>query len=212
MRKSYSLMTTILVLLLAAGGVYAQQRYPTKPIRLIVPFAAGGGTDIVARIMSEKLTESFGVSVIVDNRPGAAGTTGTETAVRANPDGYTMVMVSVSYATNAALSKLPYDPLNDVTPIALVCETGFIVTLHPAVPVRSIAELIAYDNANPGKVNYGSSGTGGSSHLATELFNQMTGTKMTHVPYKGTSPALNDLLGGDFCQALQRRARYPDRG
>jgi tripartite-type tricarboxylate transporter receptor subunit TctC len=196
MRVTHWLMTAILGVLLAASGVHAQQRYPIKPIRLIVPFAPGGGTDIVARVLAQKLSESFGASVVVDNRPGAAGTIGIETAVRANPDGYTMIMVSASYATNAVLYKLTYDAVNDVAPIALIGETGFIVTLHPSVPVKSIKELIAYDKANPGKLNYGSSGTGGINHLATELFNQMAGTKMAHLPYKGTSLAMNDLLGG----------------
>ena len=198
MRISYWLTGAIVGLLLAAGGAHAQQRYPTKPIRLIVPFAPGGGTDIVARVIAQKLTESFGASVVVDNRPGGGGTIGTETAVRANPDGYTMTIVSAGYATNAALYKLPYDPVNDVAPIALVGETGNLVTLHPSVPVKSIKELIAYDKANPGKLNYGSAGTGSSAHLAAELFNQMAGTRMTHVPYKGVGLALNDLLGGQI--------------
>jgi len=196
--RTYWLITVMLGLLLAAGGVHAQQKYPTKPIRLIVPFAPGGGSDIVARMLAQKLTESFGVSVIVDNRPGAAGTTGTEAAVRANPDGYTMLIVSGAYAANAALYKLPYDPVNDVAPIALVAETGFVVTVHPSGPIKGIQELIAYDKANPGKLNYASGGTGSSTHFATELFNQMAGTKMTHVPYKGTGLGLTDLMGGQI--------------
>ena len=196
--RTCSLMTAILALLFAAGGVHAEQQYPTRPIRLIVPFAPGGGTDIMARVTAQKLTESFGVPVIVDNRPGGGGAIGTETAVRANPDGYTMILVAAAYATNAALYTLPYDPVNDVAPIALVGETGNLVTLHPSVPVKSIKELIAYDKANPGKLNYGSAGTGSGAHLAPELFNQMAGTKMTHVPYKGIGLALNDLLGGQI--------------
>ena len=194
--RIYCLMAVMFGSLLAAGGVHAQQNYPTRPIRLIVPFAPGGGTDITARILVQQLTESFKQTVIVDNRPGGGGTIGIETAVRAIPDGYTMIMVSAAYATNAVLYKLPYDALNDVAPIALISETGFIVTLHPAVPARNIKDLIAYDKANPGKLNYGSSGTGGSNHFATEFFNQMAGTKMSHLPYKGTSLAMNDLLGG----------------
>ena len=196
--RGYWLMTAILGLLVATGGVHAQRQYPNRPIRLIVPFAPGGGTDIVARVTAQKLTESFGVPVIVDNRPGGGGAIGTETAVRANPDGYTMILVAAAYATNAALYTLPYDPVNDVAPIALVGETGNLVTLHPSVPVKSIKELIAYDKANPGKLNYGSAGTGSGAHLAPELFNQMAGTKMTHVPYKGIGLALNDLLGGQI--------------
>lgn len=152
----------------------------------------------MARMLGQKLTESFKQSVVVDNRPGASGNIGIETGIRAIPDGYTMLMVTASYAANAALSKQPYDPVNDVVPIALIGENGLIVSLHPTVPVSSVKELIAYDKANPSKLSYGSSGTGGAIHLATELFNQMAGTKLTHVPYKGVGPALNELLGGQI--------------
>ena len=183
---------------IVAAGPTAAQSYPTKPIRLIVAFPPGGGVDIVARLVAQKLTESLGTSVVVDNRPGAAGTIGTEAAVRANPDGYTMIVVEGAYAANPALYKLPYDPVDDVTAIALIGETGFVVTLHPSVPITSIKELIAYDKANPGKLNYGSGGAGSVNHLVPELFNQMAGTKLTHVPYKGVGLALNDLLGGQI--------------
>ena len=172
--------------------------YPTKPIRLIVGFAPGGQGDILARVFAPKLGETFGQQVLVDNRPGAGGRIAYETGVRANPDGYTMNLVPGGYAANAALYKLSYDPVNDVAPIALISETGWVVTLHPSLPVASIKELIAYDKANPGKLNYGSSGTGSGPHLSTELLNQMAGIKMTHVPYKGSSVALNDLLGGQI--------------
>src|SRR6185503_1036512 len=138
-------------------------------------------------------------TVVVDNRPGGGGTIGAETAVRANPDGYTMLLIAGgAYAANAALYKLPYDPVNDVAPIALIGETGFVVTLHPSVPVTSVKELIAYDKANPGKLNFGSGGTGSATHLTAELFNQMAGTRMTHVPYKGAGLALTDLRGGQI--------------
>ncbi|MBI4207660.1 MAG: tripartite tricarboxylate transporter substrate binding protein [Betaproteobacteria bacterium] len=196
--RAYLLMAAILGLLLAAGGVHAQQKYPTKPIRLIVPFPAGGGIDRVARMLAQKLSETFKQSVVVDNRPGGGATIGTETAVRANPDGYTMILVSASYATNASLYKLPYDPVNDVVPIALIGESGYVVTVHPSGPVTSIQELIAYGKANPGKLDYGTGGTGSSTHLVTELFNQMAGVKMTHVPYKGAGAGLSDLLGGQI--------------
>ena len=198
MRVPHWLMTAILGMLLAAGAVHAQQIYPTKPIRLIVPSAPGGATDTMARMLGQKLTETFKRAVVVDNRPGGGGTIGTETAMRANPDGYTMLFVASAYATNAVLYKQPYDPVNDVAPIALIGETGFLVTLHPSVPVKSIKELIAHDKANPGKLSYGSAGTGTTIHLATELFNQMASTRMTHVPYKGVGPALNELLGGQI--------------
>jgi tripartite-type tricarboxylate transporter receptor subunit TctC len=193
--------TLIAGLALAACSTQAQgtrNDYPNKPIRLLVPFAPGGGTDIVARALAQKLTESFKQSVVVDNRAGGGGTLGAEIAARAAPDGYTMVMVSGSYSTNAAIYKLPYDPVNDITPLALLGETGFLVSLHPSVPIKTVKELIEYAKKNPQKLNYGSTGTGGITHLASELFNLMAGTKMTHVPYKGTGPAMNDLLGGQI--------------
>ena len=177
---------------------HAQQNYPTKPIRLIVPFPSGGPSDIVARMLAQKLTETFKQTVVADNRPGGGGTIGIETAVRANPDGYTMIIVSGRLRRKRGALQAALRPGERCTPIALIGETGFLVTLHPSVPVTSIKELIAYDKANPGKLNYGSGGTGGAIHLATELFNQMAGTRMTHVPYKGTGPALNDLLGGQI--------------
>ena len=174
------------------------QAYPTKPIRLIVPFAPGGGTDIVARTIAQKLTEALGQTVVADNRPGGGGTIGAETTVRANPDGYTMILVSNSYAANAALYRLPYDPVQDIEPVILIGDTGFVVCVNQNVPVRSVKELIAADKAKPGSFNYASTGTGGITHLASEYFNQMAGTKLVHVPYKGTGPALNDLLGGQI--------------
>ena len=198
MSKFICCLAAVLALFLATGGALAQEKYPSKPIRLIVPFPPGGGTDLMARVLAQKLAEAFGVSVIVDNRAGGGGSVGTETAVRANADGYTMAVVSGSYAANAALYKLPYDPVSDIAPIALLGETGFLVSVHPSVPVRNPKELIAYDKASPGKLNYASTGTGGITHLATELFNQMAGIYMTHVPYKGTGPALNDLMGGQI--------------
>src|SRR5687767_2724226 len=140
-------MAAILGLLLVAGGVHAQQTFPTRPIRLIVAFPPGGPPDITARLLAPKLSESFGVPVVVDNRFGGSGTVGTEIAVRANPDGYTVILVSASYAASAALYKLPYDPVTDVTPIALIGETGLLVTLVPSVPVTNVREVIAYDKA-----------------------------------------------------------------
>jgi len=197
-RLGIAIIASAVALALAAGHASAQKKdaYPTKPIRMIVPFAPGGGTDIVARAMAQKLTESLGQSVVVDNRAGGGGTIGAETAVRSLPDGYTLAMVSGSYAANAALFKLPYDPVNDVTPISLIGETGFLVSLHPSVSAKTIKELVALAKAKPGGLNYASTGTGGITHLATELFDTMADVKMTHIPYKGTGPALIDLLGG----------------
>jgi tripartite-type tricarboxylate transporter receptor subunit TctC len=203
MHSRYNLSRCALVagLVLAACPAQAQgtrNNYPNKPIRLLVPFAPGGGTDIVARALAQKLTESFKQSVVVDNRAGGGGTLGAEIAARAAPDGYTIIMVSGSYSTNAAIYKLPYDPVNDITPLALLGETSFLVCLHPSVPIKTVKELIEYAKKNPQKLNYGSTGTGGITHLASELFNLMAGTRMTHVPYKGTGPAMNDLLGGQI--------------
>jgi len=170
--------------------------YPSKPVRLIVPFAPGGGTDIVARVLAQKLTESFKQTVIVDNRAGGGGTLGVETAVRASPDGYTTIIMSGSYATNAAMFKMSFDPVNDILPMGLIGDTAFVLVLHPAVPLKSVAELVAHAKAKPGGLNYASSGTGGIAHLSGELFDLLAGTRMTHIAYKGTGPATNDLLGG----------------
>jgi len=170
--------------------------YPNKPVRLVVPFAPGGGTDITARLIAQKMSEVLGQQVIVDNRAGGGGTIGAETAVRAAPDGYTVIMVSGSYGTNAALYQLPYDPVKAIQALVMIGESGFVLALHPSVPAKSVPEFIAHAKANPGKLNYASTGTGGITHLTTELFDLMAGTKMTHIPYKGTGPALSDLLGG----------------
>ena len=152
----------------------------------------------MARMLAQKLSEKFGQTVVVDNRAGGGGTIGAETVVKAAPDGYTLILVSGSYAANAAVYKLQYDPVKDIAPIALVGETSNAISLPISVPIRSMKELIAFDKASPGKLNYGSTGTGGFTHLITELFNQLAGTRMNHVPYKGTGPALNDLLGGQI--------------
>jgi tripartite-type tricarboxylate transporter receptor subunit TctC len=196
--RPYLLLTVILGPLLAGGTVHAQQKYPTKPIRVIVPFVPGGASDIVARVMTQKLADGFGTSVVADNRPGGGGSIGSEIVVKAAPDGYTMLLAASSFATNAALYKLPYDPVHDVTPIGQIGETGYLVSVNLSVPVKSIRELIAHDKANPGKLNYASGGTGSSNHLATELFNQMVGTRITHVPYKGTAQSMSDVIGGQI--------------
>ena len=191
--------TLLAVLTLAAGHAAAQAgKYPTKPIRLIVPFAPGGGTDIVARIVAQKMSDTLGQSVVVDNRPGGGGTVGVETAVRAQPDGYTLINVSGSYATNAAVYKLSYDPVNDIQPISIFGESAFIVALHPSVAAKTVPELITLAKSKPGALNYGSTGPGGITHLSTELFELMAGTRMTHVPYRGTGPSLTALLGSQI--------------
>jgi tripartite-type tricarboxylate transporter receptor subunit TctC len=195
--RNFRLMTVLLGLL-AAGGVQAQQNYPNKPIRMVVPFPSGGQTDVVARTLAQKLSESFGQPVVVDNRTGAGGTIGAEIAVRAPADGYTVVMVSTSYAANTALYKLAYDPLNDIAPIVMVGEISNMVTVNPSGPLKNVKELIAHAKANPGKINFASGGIGSGNHLATELFSQMAGIKMTHVPYKGSTAGVTDLISGQI--------------
>ena len=199
-RAARGIAAAILSGLSVAAVSAAEQpgKYPVKPIRMLVPFAPGGGTDIVARVIAQKMSETLSQSVIVDNRPGAGGTVGAETAVRASPDGYTLIMVSGSYATNAAVYKLSYDPINDIQPISIIGESGFVLALHPSVAAKSVAELIALAKSKPGALNYGSTGTGGITHLSSELFDLLAGARMTHVPFKGTGPSLNALLGNQI--------------
>jgi tripartite-type tricarboxylate transporter receptor subunit TctC len=184
--------------LLAAPLSGAQSSYPTKPVRLVVPFPAGGTTDILARAAAQKLSESWGQQVIVDNRPGAGGNIGAELVAKAPPDGYTLLMGTVgTHAINASLySKMPYDHVKDFAPAILVAGVPNVLVVNPSVPVNSVQELIAYAKANPGKLNFASSGSGTSIHLSGELFKSLTGVQMTHVPYKGSAQALTDLVGG----------------
>ena len=183
--------------LAAIAGAQATA-YPTKPIRLVVPFPAGGATDILAREVAKHLTDTWGQSVVVDNRPGAGGNIGSELVAKAAPDGYTLEMGTVgTHAINASLySKMPYDHVKDFVPVILVAGVPNVLEVNPAVPVNSVQELIAYAKANPGKLNFASSGSGTSIHLSGELFKVMAGVQMTHVPYKGSAPALQDLIGG----------------
>jgi len=196
--KTFVLMAAMLGLSLAAGSGHAQTYFPVKPIRLIVPFPGGGQTDVVARTLSQKLAEAFGQPVVVDNRPGAAGSIGADIAVRSAPDGYTFIMVSTSYAANVALYKLQYDPVNDVVPIIMIGEIANMVTVNPKGPFQNVKELIAYAKANPGKINYASGGVGSGNHLATEYFSQMAGISMTHIPYKGSTSGVTDLMSGQI--------------
>lgn len=196
--KTRAAIAALVGLLLTSLHVQARQEYPTKSIRLIVPFPAGGQTDVVARTIAQKLSDAFGQTVVVDNRPGAAGSIGAEIAVKAPADGYTMVQVSTSYAANVALYKLAYDPVADVVPIVMIGEIANMVTVNPSGPYKSVKELITYARANPGKINFASGGTGSGNHLATEEFMQMTGIKMTHVPYKGSTAGVTDLMSGQI--------------
>jgi tripartite-type tricarboxylate transporter receptor subunit TctC len=174
----------------------AAQGYPSKPIRLIVPFTPGGGTDILARVIGQKLTESMGQQVIVDNRAGAGGNIGAELAAKSSPDGHTILMVSASYTVNAGLYKLAFDPVRDLAPVTQVASVPFVLVAHPAVPASNVKELVALARSKPGQLNYASSGNGSAPHLAGELLTMMTHTTMVHVPYKGGAPAVADVIGG----------------
>lgn len=193
---------SIAVLLGALGltvlpAVSAAQSYPTRPIRFIVPFPPGGGNDIVGRIVAQKLGESLGVSVVVDNRGGAGGTIGTDITAKAPSDGHTMLINNVSLAVNATLiEKLPYDTLRDLAPVSLLGRQPNVLVVHPGVAASSVSELLSLARSKPGQITYGSGGIGTASHLATELLKLMTRTDMVHVPYKGLGPALTDLMGG----------------
>jgi tripartite-type tricarboxylate transporter receptor subunit TctC len=177
--------------LLAAGalaGGASAQTYPTRPLRLVVPFAPGGGTDVTARYVATKLAERVAQPVIVDNRPAAAGVVGADLVAKAAPDGYTLLVASVTFVISSALQKnLPYDAARDFFPITLLIASPLGLLVHPSVPAANVKELIAYAKANPGKLNYGSSGAGSIAHLSTELLDSMAGIRMTHVPYKGVA-------------------------
>ncbi|TPQ30357.1 Bug family tripartite tricarboxylate transporter substrate binding protein, partial [Cupriavidus pinatubonensis] len=183
-----------------AGAAHAQGGYPTKPITMIVPFSAGGTTDILARIVGLQLGKALGQPVVIDNRPGAGGNIGASLAAKAPGDGYTLFMGTIgTHAINQSLySKLPYDPVKDFAPISRVAMVPNLVVVNPKVPVHNIKELVAYVKANPDKLSYGSSGSGSSMHLSGELFNSMTGLHIQHIPYKGSAPAVNDLLGNQI--------------
>jgi len=192
-------MVGVLVLATSCSTVFAQgAAWPTRPVRVVVPFAAGGSTDIVARILAAKLSESFGQQFIIDNRAGAGGSVGSDITQRANPDGYTVIIVATSYATNAAMYSMPFDPVKGITPIALLHSGPWVLAVNNMVKANNLKELIELARAQPGTLNFGSSGVGGGTHLATELLSQLTRTKMVHVPYKGDAPAVAELLGGQI--------------
>jgi len=196
--RNLVLCTAIAIALsFTAAGVHAQSKYPTKPIRLLTPIAAGGGSDILARLIGPPMTAVLGQQIIVDNRPGGGGTLGAGIAARADPDGYTLIVVSGSYGANGALHDLPYDTVTGITPIILIGTTPLVLTIHPSVPIKSVSELIAYSKANPTKLNIASAGVGGLDHLAGELFKLQTGATYATIPYKGSGPAMTALLSGE---------------
>lgn len=187
---------------LLAGGIgsaYAQA-FPSKPIKMIVPYAAGGAADITARVLGQKMSESLGVPVVVDNKPGANGMIGTDAVAKAAPDGYTLLLdASGPLVVNPALyAKVPYDPVKDLMPISQVTTFQYVLVVPASSPLNGVPDLVAAAKARPGTLSYGSTGVGGGGHLAGELLGLMTGTQLTHVPYKGSAPALADLLGGQL--------------
>ncbi len=197
--KTTRMLGCMIAMLLAGAALGAQaENYPSKPIRMIVPFSVGGTTDILARIIGQELTKAWGQQVIIDNRPGAGGNIGADLVAKSAPDGYTLVMGTVgTHAINASLyKKMPYDTVKDFAPITLVAAVPNVLVVHPAVPAKSVKELIEYAKANPGKLSFASSGNGTSVHLSGELFKAMAGVSMTHIPYKGSAPAIIDLMGG----------------
>lgn len=180
------------------GGTAGAKDYPAKPVRMVIPFPPGGGTDIVGRIIVQKLTESWPHPVVVDNRPGAGSTIGTEIVAKAVPDGYTLEAVSMSHSINVSLyRKLPYHPVNDFAPVILIATAPNVLVVNLSVPARSLKELISLARAKPGQMNFSSSGNGGVSHLSAELLRIAAGINVVHVPYKGAGPAMTGLLGGE---------------
>jgi tripartite-type tricarboxylate transporter receptor subunit TctC len=180
-----------------ASGIAEAQNYPSKPIRLIVPFPPGGSNDIVGRMIAAQLGERLGLSVVVDNRGGAGGTIGTDMAAKAAPDGYTLLLISVAHAFNPAMyKKLPYDPEKSFAPIGLVAAGPVALMVHPSVPATTVKELIAFAKTKPGELNYATAGVGSFQHLASELFKLQTGVNIVHIPYKGGGPAMMDTIAG----------------
>jgi tripartite-type tricarboxylate transporter receptor subunit TctC len=183
-------------LVIWAASLAHAQAWPEKPLRLIVPFPPGGGTDILGRVLAQKLGDSLGQPMVVENRPGAGGSIGADAAAKAPPNGYTFLLVSASYAVGPSLYKLPFDAVNDLVPVSLVATVPFALVAYPGLPASSVAEVIALAKSKPGEINYASSGNGSAPHLAGELFAMRAGVKLVHVPFKGGAPALTEVLGG----------------
>ena len=188
--------TAVLTLLFAPLASIAQPAYPSQPIKIVVPFAPGGGSDFIGRFIADKLTKSMGQPVLVDNRPGAGGLLGIELGLKAPADGYNFVLIASSYTVNPSIFKLKFDPVNDITPVAQISSGPMVLLANPGVKVRTVKELIALAKAKPGDITFASAGLGSVTHMAGEYFASAANIKMTHVPYKGTSPALTDTIAG----------------
>jgi tripartite-type tricarboxylate transporter receptor subunit TctC len=187
------LISTLLWVVCATA---AAQTYPAKPVRIVVPFAPGGGSDFIARFMAQRLSESMGRQFIVENKPGAGGVLGIEQGIKSPADGYTLTLIASSYTVNPSIYKLAFDPVTDITPIIQMSQGPLVVVARPSLPAKTTKDLIELAKAKPGQINFASSGQGSVIHLATELFASMAGVKMNHIPYKGTGPALTDTIGG----------------
>ncbi len=195
-RSSSSVLAAMVIALLPAAA--CAQVYPTRPIRIVVPFAPGGSMEVIARLVGQKLTAAFGQPVIIDNRPGASGIVGTESVAKAPADGYTLLAIPSAFAMNASLyNNAPYDPIKDFEAISTLASYSLLLVCHPSMPVRSVKALIALAKAQPGSLNYSSGGIGTSNHVAAELFAYVAGVRLTHVPYKGGGPAFMALIGGE---------------
>ena len=194
--RAATVATIAIVLTVLATFANAQSAFPAKPVRIILPYAPGGSTSVIARQLSPKLTEIWGQQVIVDNRPGGNTIIGSEALVRAPPDGYTLLLVTSTHTINASVLKTPYDAVKDFAPVTTLARAPYGMVIHPSLPVRDLKEFIAFAKARPGQLDFASSGTGTSNHLATEFFCMLTGIRMNHIPYKGGGPALIDLMGG----------------
>ncbi|MDP1536548.1 MAG: tripartite tricarboxylate transporter substrate binding protein [Burkholderiales bacterium] len=185
-------------ILCALGSLAHAQNYPTKTVRIIVPFAPGGGSDFIARAIAPPLSKAMGQQFVVDNRPGAGSTLGSEIALKSPADGYTLLLISGSYTTSPSLYKnLKYDPLNDMIPVIQTENGPYVITVHPSLPVKDVKQLVALAKSKPTQLNYASTGNGGITHLASELFAMRTGIKITHIPYKGTGPGVIDTIAGN---------------
>jgi tripartite-type tricarboxylate transporter receptor subunit TctC len=192
------------IAMLCFAGLACAQAYPSRPVKVIVPWTPGQATDIAARVVAQKLQDAFGQAFVIDNKPGAGGAIGSDAVAKSAPDGYTLLAASsgpLSIMPN--LQKVPYDPLTDLAPISLVAATPFALVVHPSFPANNAKEFIALVKANPGKYTFSSSGTGATAHLFTELFNSMAGIEARHVPYKGSSPAITDILNGQITYTVE---------
>jgi tripartite-type tricarboxylate transporter receptor subunit TctC len=196
MKSSLTAVLLAACAIAAPVSAFAQANFPTKPIRIIVPFPPGGSVDPLARVIGQRMSETFGQQVVVDNRPGGNTVIGTDAAAKAAPDGYTLLLTASSHVTNPQLLPTSYDPIKDFAPVATISTADMILVTNPSVPANNLQELLALAKARPGSLNYSSAGSGNPNHLAGELMNMMAGVKTTHVPYKGGAPAITDLVGG----------------